>query len=231
MNKSNDVTYFEKFSEPVGSRLLAGLSKVGVALKSQAWKKAGPLRLTPTQAQVLVLLHRSPGPLRLSRVAQGLAVTAATVSDTVETLSKKGLIHKTEAPDDNRALALTLTAEGKAEAERLSQWPDVLLEAVSSLEGVEQEVFLRGLIKMIKTLQERGQIPVSSMCVTCRYFRPNAHEGSDKPHHCALVDAPFADQHLRLDCPDHVPAPGPDAVELWQKFTGTSGVPGKEETP
>jgi hypothetical protein len=71
---------------------------------------------------------------------------------------------------------------------------------------------------MIRTLQERGEIPVSRMCVTCRFFRPNVHAHPEPPHHCAFVDAPFGDRELRLDCADHEPLPPADSAALWAAF-------------
>ena len=56
---------------------------------------------------------------------------------------------------------------------------------------------------MIRTLQEKGRIPVARMCVSCRFFQPFRHDNPARPHHCAFVDAAFGDEELRLDCPDH----------------------------
>jgi hypothetical protein len=43
------------------------------------------------------------------------------------------------------------------------------------------------------------------MCVTCRFFRPDAHPSSPRPHHCALVNAPMSNGELRVDCAEHEP--------------------------
>ena len=66
----------------------------------------------------------------------------------------------------------------------------------------EQEQFYRSAIKMIRGLQESGTLPISRMCVRCRYFDPFRYPDSPTPHHCHLVGAPFADRHLRIDCPE-----------------------------
>lgn len=58
--------------------------------------------------------------MRLSAVADGLAVTAATASDAVKVLVEKGLVQKTRSAEDGRAIAITLTAAGNAIAERTS---------------------------------------------------------------------------------------------------------------
>jgi hypothetical protein len=92
------------------------------------------------------------------------------------------------------------------------------MEAVGELSAAEQAAFLRGLVTMIRTLQEKGRIPVARMCVTCRFFRPFRHDDPARPHHCAFVDAPFGDGQLRLDCPDHAAAPAEQAAATWQAF-------------
>ena len=42
--------------------------------------------------------------------------------------------------------------------------------------------------------------------VSCRYFRPDTHQRSVSPHHCALLDLPLSGADLRTDCPEHEPA-------------------------
>lgn len=197
---------FDIAADPPAQRIATGLAKVGLALKYQAWRRAGRRGLSPTQAQILTTLRPAPRGMRLGEVAERLAVTAATASEAVGALARKGLVRKVRHPADPRALALRLTPAGRREACRVAGWPDVLLEALDALEPEEQAVFLRGLVRMIHLLQQRGQIPVSQMCVTCRFFRPYLHRDPERPHHCAFVDAPFGDRHLRLDCPDHQPA-------------------------
>ena len=56
------------------------------------------------------------------------------------------------------------------------------------------------------------------MCVTCQFFQPNRYPGSDRPHHCALVDAPFGDRHLRLNCAEQVAADPETAKQNWHLY-------------
>lgn len=193
--------------EGVGHRTLVALSKVGLALREQAWKDTVPAGLNPTQAQVLVVLARAAGSgMRLSAIADHLGVSAPTASDSVSALVAKGFVSKGPAPDDGRALAVTLTASGRARAREMAEWPDLLLSAVDVLEPHEEAILLKGLLKVIRELQEQGRIAASRMCLTCRYFRPHVHADVRAPHHCAFVDAPFGDRDLRVDCIDHEPA-------------------------
>jgi len=205
--------------DPPAPRVTDGLAKLGLALKQQGWRGANAQGLSPTQAQILILLNRHPGaPTRLGTLARDLSVTSATVSDAVRALEHKGLVRKDRDPADPRALALTLTTGGEQAARQAAGWPDFLLSAAETLTEDEQAVFLRGLTKMIRTLQQRGEIPPARMCVTCTYFRPNVHDDPHRPHHCAFVNAPYGDRGLRLDCAEHDTAPPDQADAAWNAY-------------
>ena len=201
-------------------RIIVGLSKIGLALKSRSWQDASQQGLTPTQGQILTLLRsKSLGGMRLSELANQLGVSAATSSDAVTTLVEKELVQKCKAVDDGRAIAISLTPKGQQIAAQTSDWPDFLLDAVGELSETEQEVFLKGLIKMIRKLQEQKQISVARMCVNCNFFRPHVYDNLDHPHHCAFVDAPFGDQALQLDCPDQIAAESTTVQKNWETLS------------
>jgi DNA-binding MarR family transcriptional regulator len=204
--------------EPLDKRVTIGLTKIGMALKQQAWAEAGGRGLTPTQGQVLALLRANPEGLRLGAVADQLGVTAATTSDSVTALHRKGLVTKEPTVADGRGVVVLLTPTGHREAAAAAAWPDFLLEAVGELSAAEQATFLRALVAMIRTLQEKRRIPIARMCVSCRFFRPLVHDDPVRPHHCAFVDAPFGDGELRLDCSDHSAASADQAAQNWQVF-------------
>lgn len=209
-------------------QVIHGLAKIGMALRSQAWRQGEKTDLTPTQAEILAILNSRPIGMRLSEVATALAVSAPTASDAVATLVGKRLMRKTRSSNDGRALVLRLTQAGRRKAEQASHWPDFLLNAVDELNPAEQAVFHRALIKMIRTLQRRGDIPVARMCVTCRYFKPYAHPDANAPHHCGYVDASFGEAQLRIDCADHQPADSVLAADHWRAFTASvTDLPGE----
>jgi DNA-binding MarR family transcriptional regulator len=209
---------FPQFS--LQQRIIMGLSKIGLALKSRSWQDASQQKLTPTQGQILALLRsKGIGGMRLSELANKLGVSAATSSDAVTTLVEKGLVQKCKAVDDGRAIAISLTPKGQQIAAQASDWPDFLLDAVGELSETEQEVFLKGLIKMIRKLQEQKQISVARMCVNCSFFRPNVYDNLEHPHHCAFVDAPFGDRALQLDCPDQVTAELTTVAQNWKTLS------------
>lgn len=210
---------FDASDQTTAQHILIGLAKIGLALKSQSWQDAGQQGLTPTQGQILALLiDQGEVGMRLSDVAQNLSVTAATASDAVTSLVEKGFVQKTRSPQDGRAIAIKLTPEGHQSAAQTSSWSDFLLPTVDELSPEEQVIFLQGLIKIIHKLQEQGQISVAKMCVTCAFFRPRRYANLDRPHHCMLVNAPFGDRNLRINCPEHIAAQ-PEIVERnWQLY-------------
>jgi DNA-binding MarR family transcriptional regulator len=219
---------FDTLSEPLPQRLAAGLSRLATALRAGQWRLAEARGLTPTQAQALALVAARTGPgrplPRLSEIAEQLGVTRATASDAVAALERKALIARHPDPRDGRAAGLALTAAGADAAREAGGSPPALLGVASEdLSPAEQEQLLRLVVRLIRGLQTRGAIAPQRLCVTCRFFRPFAHEGdASAPHHCAFVDAPFGDRHLRLDCPDQEPLPEAEAEAVWARFRRAS---------
>lgn len=213
-------------SRTTAHRVAQGLAKIALAMRHGAWNRSGPHKLTPTQAQVLVLLLARPNhwPAGLQDVADDLAVTTPTACDAVAALVRKGLVIKERI---GRRVVLNLTPKGQQLAEQLSDWPDFLLQALDQLNAFEQGVFLRSLIKMIRSLQDRGKIPVQRMCVECRFFQPHAHPDSLRPHHCHFVDAPFGDGELMIHCRDQQPIDPALRNTVYQLFVNGLPAAGK----
>lgn len=201
------------------THIATGLAKIGTFLRSAQWRQADATSLTPTQAQIVVQLARR-GPARIAALAEELGVTQPTASDAASALLRKGHLERRPDPSDGRASLLHPTAQGRRAADALAVWPDALLAAVDALDPSEKATFLKGLTKMIRTLQVQGAIPVQRMCATCRFFRPNVHDDPAAPHHCAFVDAAFGDAALRLDCGEHEAASDPQASAAWRRFAG-----------
>ncbi len=207
---------FDERSDPVPSRIATGLHKLGLAMKQQTWLKAAEDGLSPTQGQILAALA-TEAPLTGTDLSKRLGITLPTISDSVKALVDKGLVRRKSDPRHPRASLLELTASGSTRATSARAWPEFLATAVSSMSEPEQQAFLTGLVKMIRTLQENGQIPTHRMCVTCTHFEPNVHDG-DAPHHCRFVDAPMAERHLRIDCAEHVEASASERAASWERF-------------
>lgn len=209
----------EESDLPLQRKLSDAMARIAIAMRANSWEWFGQEGLNPTQGQVMVLLNSRQAPMRLSEVAEQLSVTAATVSDSVTALVEKELVIKKKAADDRRALALSLTSEGKKLLNQYDREETAVQFAVSRLPESEQVTLYRSLLRVIRELQVAGRIPIARMCVTCRYFRPNVHTNKQRPHHCALVDAAIGDKTLRNDCPEHEAADEHLATQNWEAFT------------
>ena len=188
----------------VDKKIVASLERLSqvfrILLRGEAQKRG----LSPIQAQFLVhLLHHGAALRRVSQLAREFDLTRATVSDAVGSLEKKGLISREPWPNDKRVTALRLTPTGEHTARELAAWANVVEEHLKGCAPEEKEAVMRFLMGLIGSLQKSGLVTVARMCVTCRFFRPDAHQGGSSPHHCELLDVPLSGSDLRIDCPEH----------------------------
>ncbi|MCB0323260.1 MAG: winged helix-turn-helix transcriptional regulator [Bdellovibrionales bacterium] len=210
----------EQADLPLSQKVLHAFNRVQVAMRAESWEEFGQQGLNPTQGQILMVLSRRPSGLRLSTLAQELRISTPTASDSVRVLVEKGYLRKTKLKGDARVVLLQLTPVGQALVQRLDAVGESVAAAINALPDCEQHQLFRTMLRIVRELQANGKIPVTRMCVTCRYFRPNVHRDSERPHHCALVDAAFGDRTLRSDCPDHETADRHLAARNWEVFSG-----------
>ena len=165
------MNLLEATTESVSKRVATGLRKIGLAIRSRAWKEARLGRLAPLQAHTLTILHgRQPQVATATALAEELAVALPTISEVLRVLEQRGLIKKRKSHTDARTTMLSLTSKGRRRAEGVTGWTDFLAAAADELSDVERKALLRSLIKMIRALQEQGMIPIARMCPTCRFF-------------------------------------------------------------
>ena len=204
---------------PMPVQLAAGLEKISLAMKSRTWRREGQAGLGPLQRQVLTLLRgKADHTAQVSAIAKELVVRLPTASEAVATLERKRLVKRFRSQRDGRIVTVELTARGERACAPAVGIPNQLATATGALTSAEQVAFLKGLMKVIRNLQQQGEISVARMCVSCRFFRPYQHDDAAQPHHCDYVDAPIADQALRLDCREYEMASVSQAKEAWERF-------------
>jgi DNA-binding MarR family transcriptional regulator len=192
-------------ADSLASRLAAGLVRVAVTTQSDTIPTGQPptVERTVAQQQMLLILARRAENYRLTELASLLAMTLQAVVSTSSVLAREGLVQMrpspSYAPDEVR---ITLTAKGRAAVPDLANWADALLGEVEHLDEMAQRRVLELVTEQIATLQRQGRIPVTRICLTCRFFDGYAHPGTSQPHHCWYVDAPFGYRELRLRCPE-----------------------------
>jgi DNA-binding MarR family transcriptional regulator len=189
-------------SRDVDQKLATALERVGQAIRVQLWDSAKAHGLTPTQLQVLLLLAYPPRQRRrVGVLAAELDLTQPTVSDAVAVLRRKGLINREQVGSNPRMAVLSLSARGAELAQTLEGWDIRMRNVLAELPPTQKAEALRLLLELIAGLQRARVVTVARMCVTCRFFRQDAH--GPKQHHCALLDLPLAPPDLRVDCPEH----------------------------
>jgi DNA-binding MarR family transcriptional regulator len=204
------------------TQLAAGLEKIGLAMKSRTWRREGRAGLGPLQRQVLTLLRSKPEQrATVSTVANELVIRLPTASEVIATLEQKRLVRRRRDMNDGRVVMAQLTAKGNRSCTPSSRMPDRLVTATEALSAAEQVALLKSLIKVIRSLQEQGEISVARMCVSCRSFRPNQYDNADRPHHCDCLKIPLGDRTLRLDCHVYEPASTAQVNETWGSYIGT----------
>lgn len=197
-------------------QITTGFQKIAAFWRASQWQATGEIGLNPTQGEVLQRISRRPA--RLGELAEMLGISQASLSDTVSSLEARGLAQRRRDPDDGRIRQIEATAEGRRLAAGLPKAPVALERALEDLSDMERGALARSLIRIIRSLQEAGAIPVQRMCVTCRHFRPYAHSDAARPHHCEFVNAAFGGASLRFDCDEHEAAPADEAAAIWRQF-------------
>ena len=220
---------------PTADRVLAGLAKLSLVMRRESWQSAGRRGLTPTQTQILSILAGSSEPIGLKEVSRQMAITMGTASEATAALVAKGLVRKAQSKSDGRAIILALTKRGSTEAATTAEWPASLVKAIDALPEPERTALLRGLIGMIRTLQDQGAVPTARMCVGCTHFRPNEYPGRPKSHHCLFIGAPIGDSDLRIDCGEMQPVADELRPRLWSVFVNGQPLdhhgPGRRRSP
>lgn len=206
-------------SDPLVIRLREGFERIALVLRADLWAAAGGTGLKPAQAQVLALFAERPAGLRPKEIAAHLAISAASIADTLSTLVRKGLVQRDADPSDARAAIVRATAEGLRLGKEISQAASQVVAALATLPPAAQQELLLTQITLIRQLQIAGAIPVQRMCVSCRYFRPHAYPQAAKPHHCEFVNAAIGGREIRLDCGEHEAADPVAQAATWTTFT------------
>lgn len=86
-------------------------------VRFQAWESLG---LTFAQLRILFRVRRSPGQ-NVRTLAEGLGISASAVSQQVDRLVSRGLLSRTDNPDDRRRVVLEVSEQGKEITDEISR--------------------------------------------------------------------------------------------------------------
>lgn len=189
--------------EDVPAKVTAALERIGQAFRVLSQREAQEHGLSPIQLQLLLRLAADPPERRRpGALAREFDVSPASLSDSIGALERKGLVERRRLDADRRGFTLALSSSGRRLAEQLDPVAEPVERAVAAFTSQEQLSLMHSLYDLIAELQRAGVITVARMCITCRHFRPDVHDG-ERPHHCVLLDMALSGRSLRVDCPEH----------------------------
>lgn len=157
--------------------------------------------LNPVQWEALRYLVRanrfsnSPGAL-----AQYLGSTKGTVSQTILSLEKKGLLEKRPSPADARMVLLALTPKG---VESLAKDPLLSLGSdIAALSSKTQRRFAKAIDEILMGQIKRQKQSEFGGCRSCRHWRDRS--GEDVLSLCMYFNAKMAKSELGKLCQYHL---------------------------
>lgn len=186
----------------VDVKLVAAVERLGQAVRVQLAAVARAHGLSVTQLQLLGRLQVDPPDRgRVGALAAELDVTMPTVSDSLATLERKGLVRRAREPGDRRGVRIELTSHGEVVARAAEEWR-ARVQALLPVGDTEKQHTLAVLSELIAEMHARGLVSVARLCVTCRFFTTDTVSGGSR---CALLDIALGPSDLRVDCPEHEP--------------------------
>ena len=206
-------------STPFQRRQVAsGIEQLAALVRAQSWRQDGTPALPPAHSAVLRMLDNAGAGLRAKAIAGRLAVTPASISDTLATLEARGWIERRPDPDDGRAALVRLTRAGRRLATGLRSPMHGVDALLQGLDEPDLAALLRATQLLVHEAQKQGLATGVRTCLGCRHFRPYATGMDDKPHFCAFIEQPFGDAGLRNDCPEQAPASDPELAANALRF-------------
>ena len=112
-----------------------------------------PMGLThPQYLALLALWERSPR--SVGELAEALALDPGTLSPLLKRLDSAGLVDRRRVPGNERSLAVTLTAEGRALRARAEQIPPAIVERLGM--GLDELEDLRAVLDRVIAASKSG---------------------------------------------------------------------------
>lgn len=157
--------------------------------------------INPTQWTALSYLARANNFSRSpSHVADFMATTRGTVSQTLKALARKGLITEIRSEHDKRSISYSITEKG----ETLFKKGSTIEGAALQLGGQEVSTLLAGLESLARTALKQRGYKSFGVCRTCDYHRKEAGGG-----YCRLLNLPLSPADTTKICHEHMQTESP----------------------
>lgn len=151
--------------------------------------------LNPTQWTALSYLARANRFSRSpSHVADFMAATRGTVSQTLKSLARKGFVTEIRSAEDRRSISYSLTEKGAGLIARTR----MVEEAVLDLGAAEAAALRAGLEALARAALRRRGYKSFGVCETCVH-----HVRQPGGAYCALLNLPIAPDDTTRICHEH----------------------------
>ena len=184
------------------AKILAACERVQASIRTRLWASGQRYRLTPLQAQYLVLLADNTAANTVSEAAARCGVTKATMSACVQALERKSLLRRLPDKSDSRRAKLALTPTGTAAAQELQDELKIFSTTLAGIGETACAQLWENLVAALRRMEQDGLVSRQGMCFSCVHFVSSA-EG--RPDYCRLLGQPLMPADIQLDCPEHRP--------------------------
>jgi DNA-binding MarR family transcriptional regulator len=177
------------------TRLIAELiDRLGRLNAAEEWN--GPLN--PSQFAALSYLGRANRFSRApSHVANYLATTRGTASQTLKALARKELIAEFKPEEDKRSIRYNVTEDGRA----LLAAQSAMSNAIGALDEMNSTALQEGLTALVLKLLEQRGAKSFGLCKDCRHHQPAETGG-----YCNLLKIPLKPNEADQICHEQAPS-------------------------
>lgn len=169
-------------------------------LKIMQWDTAKKFKLSPLQSQFLIFLSEYPGEFSTTlNLSREFGISPPTVSDSIKTLEKKGLIKKERNPEDRRNYNLVLTEKGYNFIKNLKDWDSKFYHSLKILKDEEKKELQDLLFKILLNLQSTGLVLQIQACLTCKSFIIKGND-NNKEYYCKLTKKKLKPSDIKFKC-------------------------------
>lgn len=168
------------------------LDRIARVASADEWGK----EINPTQWTALsYLAHANRFSRSPSQVAEFMAATRGTVSQTLKALERKDLITQLRSDHDKRSISYSVTKQGVALLQRQS----VIDEALSLVDHDDASSLLVGLDSLVRTALHQRGLRTFGVCETCIH-----HQKRPQGSYCKLLGESLNSSESTKICHEHV---------------------------
>lgn len=179
----------------IEDKIKGGLERISEIYKVQFIETGLRFGLSATQIQIIHKL-KSEEEMELGRIRDMLGIDITTLSKSVKTLEKKGIVaHRKKG----RKKFLSLTAKGR-KIKTEGKINKILENILANLDRKTKETLYLFIYRFIEESLKNHIIKFQRMCSACVYFSIR----KDKPY-CLLLQKKLEIKDLRINCEDFIP--------------------------